>query len=86
LRAAAQCASRPCKGADLLRGASLKYEYTKIDLGAVSTKVSDTDVLNDAGRDGWELVTIAANNCAYLRRVVGPAPEAGISSRSRPQR
>ena len=62
--------------AKLLRGEvlSVAYEYRKIDLGAVPIKVSDIDVLNDAGKDGWELVAIAANYCAYLRRI-RPAPK-----------
>ena len=48
---------------------SVAYEYRKIDLGTVPAKLSDIDVLNDAGKDGWELVAIAANYCAYLRRL-----------------
>ena len=45
---------------------SVAYEYRKIDLGTVPAKLSDIDVLNDAGKDGWELVAISANYCAYL--------------------
>ena len=62
----------------------MAYEYRKIDLGAVPIKVSDIAVLNDAGKDGWELVIIAANHCAYLRRIraVDPAhPRTRVSSR-----
>jgi hypothetical protein len=46
----------------------------------VPAKSSDLDVLDDAGKDGWELVGITANNVAYLRRQVedpnAPPPRA----------
>jgi hypothetical protein len=29
--------------------------------------------LNDAGKDGWELVSISSNNFAYMKRMV-PTP------------
>jgi len=52
-----------------------QWEYHKIDLNNVPAKSSDLDSLDDAGKDGWELVTITANNCAYLKRQVeDPAP------------
>ena len=55
-----------------------QWEYSKRDLSEVPTKIDDIDLLNDAGRDGWELVSITANNIAYLKRPVGgsaAAPE-----------
>ena len=48
----------------------MKFEYHKIDLSTVTLKLSDVDVLNDAGRDGWELVSISANHMAYFKRAV----------------
>ena len=34
-----------------------EWRYDKIDLGGLPRRTSDIDVLNDAGKDGWELVT-----------------------------
>jgi hypothetical protein len=45
-----------------------QWEYSKIDLNNVPAKASDLDALDDAGKDGWELVGITANNVAYLKR------------------
>ena len=47
-----------------------QWEYSKIDLNNVPVKRSDLDALDDAGREGWELVGITANNIAYLRRML----------------
>lgn len=57
-----------------------QWEYSKIDLNNVPAKASDLDALDDAGKDGWELVGITANNVAYLKRMV---EEPGSSSRPR---
>jgi hypothetical protein len=50
-----------------------QWEYSKRDLGQVPAKIDDIDLLNEAGREGWELVGITANNIAYLKRQVGGA-------------
>jgi hypothetical protein len=47
-----------------------QWEYSKIDLNNVPVKGSDLDALDDAGKDGWELVGITANNVAYLKRAL----------------
>jgi hypothetical protein len=47
-----------------------QWEYSKTDLNNVSAKSSDLDALDDAGKDGWELVTITANNVAYFKRAL----------------
>ena len=60
-----------------------QWEYRKIDLNNVSAKSSDLDTLDDAGKDGWELVGITANNCAYLKRAVED-PNAPAPSRAKP--
>jgi hypothetical protein len=49
------------------------WEYEKIDLNDLPRKRDDTDLLNDAGKDGWELVSISSNNFAYMKRMV-PTP------------
>ena len=45
-----------------------EWQYRKIDLNQLPRKTDDVDLLNDVGRDGWELVTILPNNVAYLKR------------------
>ena len=60
-----------------------QWEYSKIDLNNVSAKSSDLDALDDAGKDGWELVTITANNVAYLRRSLED-PTAAVPPRAKP--
>jgi hypothetical protein len=47
-----------------------QWEYSKIDLNNVPVKSSDLETLDDAGKDGWELVGITANNVAYLKRAI----------------
>ena len=45
-----------------------RWEYRKIDLNDLPRQRDEIDLLNDAGEDGWWLVTITANNVAYLKR------------------
>jgi hypothetical protein len=47
-----------------------EWEYRKIDLNGLSNSVQDIDLLNDAGKDGWELVAIMPNYMAYLKRQI----------------
>ncbi len=52
-----------------------RWEYEKIDLNGLPRKTEEIDVLNDAGRRGWELVHITSNMLAYFKRQVAePAP------------
>ena len=53
-----------------------QWEYSKIDLNNVPAKTSELDSLDDAGKDGWELVRITANNLRYLKRPVEDAAAA----------
>jgi DNA-binding protein H-NS len=46
----------------------IEWEYRKLALSEVSRKSSDVELLCQAGEAGWELVTILANNIAYLKR------------------
>jgi len=48
------------------------FEYRLLDLNAISIKISPVDVLNVAGKDGWELVQITVHNMAYLKRYTAP--------------
>ena len=50
-----------------------QWEYSKIDLSNLPPRTDDVDLLDDAGREGWELVGIAANNFAYLKRLSATA-------------
>jgi hypothetical protein len=62
-----------------------QWEYSRIDLSDVPTKNTDMDLLEEAGKDGWELILITGNNVAYLKR---PLPEAAPATkpRSKPAR
>lgn len=51
-----------------------QWEYTKRDLAHLPPRTDEINLLNDCGRDGWELVAIIANGTAYLKRPVGGAP------------
>jgi hypothetical protein len=62
-----------------------QWEYSKIDLSNLPPRTDDVDLLDDAGRDGWELVGIAANNFAYLKRL-SAAAEAEPSAKQRARR
>jgi hypothetical protein len=48
-----------------------EWEYSTINLNEVPRGADDIDVLNNAGKDGWELVTISTNNVAFLKRQIG---------------
>jgi Domain of unknown function (DUF4177) len=45
-----------------------EWEYRTLDLNDLPRKTEVVDVLNDAGENGWELVTITPNQIAYLKR------------------
>ena len=46
------------------------WEYIAINLSDLPSSRRAIDVLNDAGKDGWELVAITRNNISYLKRQV----------------
>lgn len=46
-----------------------KFEYLTLDLNAVLPRSADLKVLNAAGAEGWELVSISAINIAVLKRI-----------------
>ena len=53
-----------------------QWEYRKINLNDTGRKTDDIDLLDNAGKSGWELVGIATNNVAYLKdEVVDRAEE-----------
>lgn len=64
----------------------MKWEYRKIALNDRSRGADEIDVLCKAGKEGWELVAVLANNVAYLkRRVDGPSDD-GLVDENRQER
>jgi DNA-binding protein H-NS len=53
------------------------WQYKKVDLNTAPALKDDIDILDTAGQDGWELVTIQPNGVAYFKRQLGDQP-AGI--------
>ena len=53
-----------------------RWDYKKIDLNDLPRRSTDIDILNDAGRDGWELAAITENAIAFMRRVIATEPGA----------
>jgi hypothetical protein len=45
-----------------------RWQYRAIDLNDLPRGSDEIDVLNAAGADGWELVAIAGNRIAYMKR------------------
>jgi hypothetical protein len=50
-----------------------EWEYIAISLGDLPFRTEPLDLLNNAGKDGWELVAITTNGIAYLKRQKGAA-------------
>jgi hypothetical protein len=44
------------------------WEYMTINLCELSLAAQSSDALNDAGKEGWELVAITSNGMAYFKR------------------
>jgi hypothetical protein len=47
-----------------------QWEYLRLDLSDTPRRGEEVDVLNNAGREGWELVTITNNGIAILKREI----------------
>ena len=63
-----------------------QWEYTKRDLCHLPPRRDDVDLLNDCGRDGWELVVINDAGIAYLRRAVPVLPVEQPAAKPRARR
>ena len=63
-----------------------QWEYSKIDLSNLPPRTDDVDLLDDAGKEGWELVGITANNFAYLKRLSGNGAAAAEAPPKQPAR
>ena len=63
-----------------------QWEYRKLLLNETPRKTDDIDLLNDAGKDGWELIAITTNSVAYLRRSIDTAVRAAQQPMTRTTR
>jgi hypothetical protein len=52
-----------------------QWEYRRIDLSDLPFRTEVADLLNDAGKDGWELIDISVNNLAYFKRPIPEQPQ-----------
>jgi len=50
-----------------------EWEYVTINLSDLPRDTVELDLLNEVGKDGWELVGITSNNNAYLKRAIAGA-------------
>jgi hypothetical protein len=57
-----------------------EWEYMKIDLNDLPRRTEGIDLLNDAGKDGWELVALTSNNIAYLKRKIRKRSSTPVAS------
>jgi hypothetical protein len=47
-----------------------EWEYLKLDLNSVSPRGDDIRLLNRAGSEGWELVSVTQQGIAFLKRAI----------------
>jgi hypothetical protein len=52
-----------------------KWEYWSLDLAALPRRHSETDVLNEMGREGWELVAVTPPHRGIFKRLVPDAEQ-----------
>jgi hypothetical protein len=67
---AAALVPNDCRARDVTVG---EWEYLRIDLNQRRPREDELDLLNRAGAEGWELVSINTTNIAYLKRPVEEA-------------
>jgi hypothetical protein len=58
------------------------WEYRKLELSSLPAKSTEEAALNEAGKDGWQLVSITSNNVAYFKREVA---KVSIRAKAAPQ-
>jgi hypothetical protein len=58
------------------RSSVVQWEYRTVVLSTIPAGALEVDLLNELGRDGWELVCIILNGVAYLKRAIAPAKRA----------
>ena len=62
-----------------------EWEYISLNLSDLPRNTEGIDLLNDAGKEGWELVALTGNNLAYLKRQVRRRPSRSTASTSQSQ-
>lgn len=56
------------------------WEYREVDLSAHAPRGNEIDLLNRAGADGWELITIRPPARAVFKRPTGREPEREVEA------
>ena len=46
------------------------WQYRKLQLNQHAPRSDELEMLNAAGAEGWELVSMTSNNIAYLKREI----------------
>ena len=54
-----------------------KWEYLTINLRDLPITTQASDMLNEVGKEGWELVAITGNGVAYFKRPADAKNSAG---------
>jgi hypothetical protein len=54
-----------------------QWEYLRLDLNDTPRRGAEIDLLNRAGGEGWELVSVTSNGIAILKREIGQPAKAG---------
>ena len=47
-----------------------EWEYRIVNLANLPPNTTELDLLEEAGKEGWELVAVTSNNIAYLKRAL----------------
>jgi phosphoglycolate phosphatase-like HAD superfamily hydrolase len=60
------------------------WVYEKVDLASAPLKAKDSDIalLNELGRNGWDLVVVTTNAQAYVKKAVDPATKSAVRGRA----
>jgi hypothetical protein len=54
-----------------------QWEYLRLDLNDAPRRGDEVDMLNRAGSEGWELVTVTSNGVALLKREIDAPAKPG---------
>ena len=59
-----------------------QWQYCTIRINDLPRRTEEIDLLNDAGDEGWELVSITTNGVAYLKRQINGEVATATKTRS----